>query len=43
MLEDPAVAIEKLAPYARATHVKDVKAKSGNPRDFRVLAKRTCW
>jgi len=34
MLEDPAVAIEKLAPYARATHVKDIVAKSGNPRDF---------
>ncbi|SMG56039.1 sugar phosphate isomerase/epimerase family protein [Paraburkholderia susongensis] len=34
MLEDPAVAIEKLAPYARATHVKDVTARSGNPREF---------
>lgn len=34
MLEDPAVAIEKLAPYARATHVKDIVAKGGNPRDF---------
>ncbi|MDR5802360.1 sugar phosphate isomerase/epimerase family protein [Caballeronia sp. LZ001] len=34
MLEDPAVAIEKLAPYARATHIKDITAKSGNPREF---------
>ncbi|WP_458763515.1 sugar phosphate isomerase/epimerase family protein [Cupriavidus basilensis] len=34
MLEDPMVAIEKLAPYARATHVKDVAARSGNPREF---------
>jgi sugar phosphate isomerase/epimerase len=34
MLEDPGVAIEKLAPYARATHVKDVTARGGNPRDF---------
>jgi sugar phosphate isomerase/epimerase len=34
MLEDPAVAIEKLAPFARATHVKDIAAKSGNPREF---------
>ncbi|KVQ34505.1 xylose isomerase [Burkholderia cepacia] len=34
MLEDPAVAIEKLAPFARATHVKDITAKGGNPREF---------
>jgi sugar phosphate isomerase/epimerase len=34
MLEDPGVAIEKLAPYARATHVKDIAAKGGNPREF---------
>lgn len=34
LLEDPAVAIEKLAPYTRATHVKDVAAQGGNPRDF---------
>ncbi|WP_341645532.1 sugar phosphate isomerase/epimerase family protein [Thauera sp. SDU_THAU2] len=34
MLEDPAVAIEKLAPYARATHIKDVAAHRGNPREF---------
>lgn len=34
LLEDPNVAIEKLAPYARATHVKDIAAKGGNPREF---------
>ncbi len=34
MLEDPAVAIEKLAPFARATHVKDITAQRGNPREF---------
>lgn len=34
LLEDPAVAIDKLAPYTRATHVKDVAAQGGNPRDF---------
>lgn len=34
MLEDPAVAIDKLAPYARATHVKDIAPHRGNPREF---------
>ncbi|RKP49652.1 sugar phosphate isomerase/epimerase family protein [Pararobbsia silviterrae] len=34
MLEDPAIAIEKLAPYARATHVKDIRAHRGSPREF---------
>ena len=34
MLEDASVAIDKLAPYARATHVKDIVANGGNPRDF---------
>ena len=34
MLEDPALVIEKLAPYARATHVKDVTAHRGNPNQF---------
>jgi sugar phosphate isomerase/epimerase len=34
MLEDPAVAIGKLAPFARATHVKDIAAQRGNPREF---------
>jgi sugar phosphate isomerase/epimerase len=34
MIEDPMVAIAKLAPFARASHVKDVTAKRGNPREF---------
>jgi sugar phosphate isomerase/epimerase len=34
LLEDPAVVIEKLAPYTRATHVKDITAQRGNPREF---------
>ena len=34
MLEDPLKAALKLAPYARATHVKDIRASSGNPHDF---------
>ncbi len=34
MLEDPMVAIETLAPYARATHLKDITAYRGDPRSF---------
>ena len=34
ILEDPMVAARKLVPYARATHVKDVTARSGDPREF---------
>jgi len=34
ILEDPLVAARKLAPYARATHVKDVAAFRGDPKDF---------
>lgn len=34
MLEDPMVAIRKLAPFAKATHIKDVAARSGHPREF---------
>ncbi|MGE4482260.1 sugar phosphate isomerase/epimerase family protein [Acidocella sp.] len=34
LLEDPLQAALKLAPYARATHVKDVRARAGNPHDF---------
>jgi sugar phosphate isomerase/epimerase len=34
ILEDPMVATAKLAPYARASHVKDVAARRGNPREF---------
>ena len=34
MLEDPVVVARKLAPYARATHVKDVIAQKGDPKTF---------
>jgi len=34
ILEDPLVAAKKLAPYARATHIKDVAAYRGDPKDF---------
>jgi sugar phosphate isomerase/epimerase len=34
MLEDPQEAARKLAPFARATHVKDIAARGGNPREF---------
>ncbi|GHE22205.1 sugar phosphate isomerase/epimerase family protein [Halomonas urumqiensis] len=34
MLEDPMVAIETLAPYARATHLKDITAYRGDPKTF---------
>jgi sugar phosphate isomerase/epimerase len=34
LFEDPLVAAEKLAPFARATHVKDIGVRPGNPRDF---------
>jgi sugar phosphate isomerase/epimerase len=34
MLEDPVEVARKLAPYARATHFKDVTAQKGNPRTF---------
>lgn len=34
MLEDPTEAARKLAPWARATHVKDVAAYRGDPRTF---------
>jgi sugar phosphate isomerase/epimerase len=32
--EDPLVVAEKLAPFARATHVKDVGVRRGDPKDF---------
>jgi sugar phosphate isomerase/epimerase len=32
--EDPLVVAEKLAPFARATHVKDVWVRRGDPKDF---------
>lgn len=34
MLEDPWQAIEKMAPYAKATHIKDVQAFQGDPKTF---------
>lgn len=34
LFEDPAVAIERLAPHARAVHLKDITAHRGSPRDF---------
>lgn len=34
LLEDPMVVVAKLAPYARATHLKDCVAFRGSPRDF---------
>jgi sugar phosphate isomerase/epimerase len=32
--EDPLVVAEKLAPFTRATHVKDVGTHPGDPKDF---------
>jgi sugar phosphate isomerase/epimerase len=32
--EDPLVVAQKLAPFARATHVKDVWVRRGDPKDF---------
>lgn len=34
LLEDPMQVAAKLAPYARATHLKDCTAWRGSPRDF---------
>jgi len=34
MFEDPVVVAEKLAPFTRATHIKDLAALRGNPRDY---------
>jgi sugar phosphate isomerase/epimerase len=34
MHEDPLVVAEKLAPFARATHIKDVWVRRGDPKDF---------
>jgi sugar phosphate isomerase/epimerase len=34
MFEDPMDVVEKLAPYTRAVHLKDITAFRGNPRDF---------
>jgi len=32
--EDPLVVAEKLAPFTRATHIKDVWGRPGDPREF---------
>jgi sugar phosphate isomerase/epimerase len=32
--EDPVVVAEKLAPFTRATHVKDIGVRRGDPQDF---------
>lgn len=34
MLEDPWEAIVKMAPYAKATHIKDIQAFQGDPKTF---------
>jgi sugar phosphate isomerase/epimerase len=34
LFEDAAVAIERLAPYAKAVHLKDITAFRGSPREF---------
>ncbi|MFZ6046795.1 sugar phosphate isomerase/epimerase family protein [Pseudomonas sp. CR3202] len=34
MFEDPMLAIEMLAPHAKATHIKDICAFRGSPREF---------
>jgi sugar phosphate isomerase/epimerase len=34
MFEDPVSVAGALAPWARATHVKDLGTRRGNPRDF---------
>jgi sugar phosphate isomerase/epimerase len=34
LFEDPLAVAAKLAPLARATHVKDVGVRRGNPREF---------
>lgn len=34
MFEDPMLVIEQLAPHAKATHIKDICAFRGSPREF---------
>jgi sugar phosphate isomerase/epimerase len=34
MFEDPLLVAEKLAPYTKATHIKDIGVLPGNPRDY---------
>ena len=35
LFEDAGTAIERLAPYAKAVHLKDITAYRGSPREFR--------
>ncbi|MBI3821850.1 MAG: sugar phosphate isomerase/epimerase [Planctomycetes bacterium] len=34
MFEDPVVVAERLAPLVKATHIKDLGVRRGNPRDY---------
>jgi sugar phosphate isomerase/epimerase len=34
LFEDPLMVAEKLAPWARATHIKDITVLAGNPQEF---------
>jgi sugar phosphate isomerase/epimerase len=34
LFEDPVVVAQKLAPFTRATHIKDVWVRAGDPKDF---------
>src|SRR5439155_13009977 len=34
LFEDPMAVAERLAPWARATHVKDISVRPGDPREF---------
>ena len=34
LFEDPVEVVRKLAPYARATHIKDLTTQRGNPKTF---------
>jgi sugar phosphate isomerase/epimerase len=34
LFEDPLMVAEKLAPWTRATHIKDIGVRPGNPQDF---------
>lgn len=34
LFEDPLIVAEKLAPWARATHVKDISVRPGDPNEF---------
>lgn len=38
MFEDPLVVVERLAPWTRATHIKDLTATPGDPKQFHFWA-----